>query len=291
MDDRDEERDWPAYNERLVKRGEFFLSPDFVDTWDEEVAAMNAGKPGRPFEFPESFIEFMAVWYTFFQLPYRQLEGAARQLAEFLPLPKAADYTTLWTRIRALDLEVQLPAQTDGPVVAAVDSTGVKVTNRSEWLRRKHGTERRGWLKVHVAVDADSGELLSLEVTDETTHDSAVFEDLVADVELEDCLADGAYDTEAIFEYLMEERGLDPPGVKVRENASPGGLSPRAFAVREQQRTDWKENHDYGQRWAAETLFSGVKGRFGERVRATSPAGARQEVERQFALYSLVAAL
>ena len=45
-DDRDRERDWPASNEQLVRRSEFYLSPDFVDRWDEKVARMNAGKPG-----------------------------------------------------------------------------------------------------------------------------------------------------------------------------------------------------------------------------------------------------
>ena len=67
-------RDWYIYNECLVKRGEFYLSFDFVDQWDDELAQMNAGKPGRPFQYPESFIECMARIYVFFQLPYRQME-------------------------------------------------------------------------------------------------------------------------------------------------------------------------------------------------------------------------
>ena len=31
-------------------------------------------------------------------------------------------------------------------------------------MREKHGTQRRGWLKVHVAIDVESKRLLSLEV-------------------------------------------------------------------------------------------------------------------------------
>jgi hypothetical protein len=34
-------------------------------------------------------------------------------------------------------------------VVIAVDGTGIKVTNRAEWLRRK----RKGYIKIYVAVD------------------------------------------------------------------------------------------------------------------------------------------
>ncbi|KXB00973.1 hypothetical protein AKJ44_03070, partial [candidate division MSBL1 archaeon SCGC-AAA261F17] len=91
-------RDWREYNEELVKRGEFYLSPDFLDSWDEELERMNGDKVGRPYEYPESFIQFAALWYEFFHLPYRQLEGALRKLGELLPELKVADYTRLYRR-------------------------------------------------------------------------------------------------------------------------------------------------------------------------------------------------
>jgi len=43
-------RDWSKYNERLVRRGEFYLSFDLLDKWDEVFYTMNEGKPGRPFQ-------------------------------------------------------------------------------------------------------------------------------------------------------------------------------------------------------------------------------------------------
>jgi hypothetical protein len=47
--------------------------------------------------------------------------------------------------------------------VIAVDSTGIKVTNRGEWMRRK----RKGYIKIHVAVDTRTKQVVSLEVSDE----------------------------------------------------------------------------------------------------------------------------
>ena len=41
-------------------------------------------------------------------------------------------------------------------------------------MHEKHGTQRRGWLKVHVAVDVESKRLLSLEVTEENISDGEV---------------------------------------------------------------------------------------------------------------------
>jgi len=101
-------RNWSIYNERLVKRGEFYLSLDFINQWDELIAVMNAGKRGRPFQYPEHFIAWMACIHVFLQLPYRQMEGFARKLTEFIPGLRAADYTTLFRRIQRLDLSLSV---------------------------------------------------------------------------------------------------------------------------------------------------------------------------------------
>ena len=76
-----------------------YLSLDFVENWDNELEEMNNNKKGRPYEFPEQFIKFMASVYIIFGMPYRQMEGFARKLSELIPSLKAADYTTLQKRI------------------------------------------------------------------------------------------------------------------------------------------------------------------------------------------------
>ncbi|KXB02149.1 hypothetical protein AKJ44_01305 [candidate division MSBL1 archaeon SCGC-AAA261F17] len=209
-----------------------------------------------------------------------------RKLGELLPELKVADYTRLYRRIR--DLEIEIPKSSD-KIVVAVDSTGVKVTNRGEWMRKTHRGERRGWIKVHIAVDVENKRLLSIEVTDEKTKDSKMFEPLVEDLNLKDCLGDGGYDDKEVFE-ILEKKGLDPPGIKLRKDAKVG-LSPRGQAAKEFQELgyeEWKKKHEYGKRWAVEGFFSAVKRCFGETVRAASPAGMVREAKRKFGLYNLV---
>lgn len=282
-------RNWDIYNEKLVKRGEFYISFEFLGSWDRELKRMNKGKKGKPFEYPETFVQFSALWYTLFHLPYRQLEGALRKLSSFLPKLKAADYSTLWHRITKLTIEI--PEQCDDEIVVAVDSSGIKVTNRGEWMRKNwKGKEIKGWIKVHIAVDVETKELVSIEVTDEKVGDCKMLEPLLKDVKIKDALLDGAYDTENAFEFFRR-KGVDPPGIKISENASPKGLSDRAFAVREFQKLGyekWKRKHRYGKRWAAEGFFSAVKRCFGESVRATSFDGMIKEVRREFLFYNML---
>jgi len=54
-------RDWKGYNEALVKRGLILLDLDFVAGWSRELKAMNDGKEGGRYHYPESFIKLLAV--------------------------------------------------------------------------------------------------------------------------------------------------------------------------------------------------------------------------------------
>ncbi len=38
----------------------------------------------------------------------------------------------------------------------AIDSTGIKMTNSGDWIRYKHGTPRRRFIKLHADVDINS---------------------------------------------------------------------------------------------------------------------------------------
>jgi hypothetical protein len=59
----------------LVKRGWFYLITDFVSNWDKELKKIKKHKNGRPYRYPEAFIQFNGLAYAFLHLPYRPLEG------------------------------------------------------------------------------------------------------------------------------------------------------------------------------------------------------------------------
>ena len=84
-------------------------------------------------------------------------------MSGFVPGLKSANYTTLWQRIADLELNISIP---DNEIVVAVDSTGMKVTSRGDWMREKHGVERKGWIKVHIVVDVETRRPITFEITD-----------------------------------------------------------------------------------------------------------------------------
>ncbi len=85
------------------------------------------------------------------RIPYRQTEGIARKLLGALGL-KIPNFRTLHYRFTTSDIDLSnFPDLEELPddFVIILDSTGVKVTNRGKWLRKKRGKKRKEWIKLH----------------------------------------------------------------------------------------------------------------------------------------------
>jgi hypothetical protein len=95
-----------------------------------------------------------------FGLALRQTEGLIGSVIALLGLDLAVpDHSTLSRRAKTLKVP-PLRRAGSGPLHLLVDSTGLKLGGAGEWLVEKHGTSRRrSWRKLHIGVDADSGEM------------------------------------------------------------------------------------------------------------------------------------
>ena len=296
----EDKRDWREYNERLVKRGEMYLSLDFLKSWAEDLEKMNAGKVGAPYEYPEPFMTFLGFIHIMLGIDYRGLEGFARGLTRFAPVA-VADYSTICRRVNALKLEITetLLDREGEDVVISLDSSGIKVSNRGEWMRKKWKVHR-GWIKVHLAVDKDGKQCVAIEVTDESVGDQNEFKPLVKKARrnihakggrVVQANADGIYDTRDNFNTL-DEMGVTP-GIRIRENASTRakGCPLRKKHVCEYRQLGykkWRKKYGYGFRWRAEGNLSAVKRLAGEYVTAAKKTNMYKEVAMKFLFYNSI---
>lgn len=176
---------WSVYNQSLVRRGEILIGFDVINNWDAELKEMNKDKVGEPFHYPNTFLLLLGYAKAYFHLPYRQTEGITYGHAKG-KVPSIPDYTTINRRINRLDIKIK---DTDSKefedeyIIIAIDSTGIKVTNRGQWMRDKWNIKRKGYLKIHIAVNVKSKEILSIKVTDdEHVHDSKALPELVENI-------------------------------------------------------------------------------------------------------------
>ena len=285
---------WNKYNESLVKRGEVLLDFDVIDNWHIELDEMNKDKKGRKFVYPNSFIELLGYMRVYFHLPYRQTEGVVRERASST-LPSIPDYSNISRRINRLDININNKNNNnnDDYFVIAVDSTGIKVANRGEWIRHKWNV-KRGYLKIHVAVDIKKRKIISLDVTSEQVHDGKVLSELIDDITInqnktvESVIADGSYDSNRNFQ-LLSFKGIRP-AIKVRKNSiyrkTNHYLRNKAVQSQKTDQQQWKDSVIYGKRWIVETIFSCIKRMFGEYVTAIRFENMVKEIMLKVSLYN-----
>jgi len=113
-----------------------------------------------------------------FRLAYRQAEGLIGSVIGLLGLSlRVPDHTTLSRR--AATLEVPRPGSADAgaggePMHLLVDSTGLKLCGKGEWLFEKHGTAtRRSWRMLHWGVDVGTGRIMTSTLTPKDVDDAS----------------------------------------------------------------------------------------------------------------------
>lgn len=291
---------WSEYNESLVKRGEMLFDSGFLQNWRAELKKMNKGKEGPHYRYPNSLISLLATVHIYL-LPYRQLEGFLRTMSIHIKKLKEVvpDFTTIWWRVvrMKINLDPKINPEKDNDIVIAVDSTGIKVTNRGEWILGKWKKKRRirkGFIKIHVAVDTKTKKIVSMSVTKEDVHDGKMLKELVDDVsknyDIKKVLADGGYDSKDNFRQLDEMKVI--PVIKVRKNSSVNNNAkciPRKLSVIQQLKdlNRWKKRHGYGMRWMAESAFSSIKRTFGEHVSSVKWNSIVNELMLKASIYNL----
>ena len=130
-----------------------------------------------------------------------------------------------------------------------------------EWARKKHGEKRRVWRKLHVSVDAGTGEILSHALTDSDTSDAAMAGQLVADAggRIRTVIGDGAYYGDPVTTAIRAARPprsppkivVPPPRTAIPPPGTPHGgteAERHAAEIAAQGRIAWQNRNGYGKR-------------------------------------------
>jgi transposase len=286
---------WAEYDRGLVERGDvrLWISQEAIAAWTPPRRQTRGGQAS----FSDLAIETVLTLAAVFRLALRQAEGFARSIMALMGLDLAVpDHTTLVRRRRTVPVEMNAPGRT-GPVDLVLDSTGLTFCGPGEWDRLKHGEKRRSWRKLHIGVDASTGEVLAHELSDSDTSDAAMAGPLVAHAggRIRSVIADGAYDGAPVYEAIRSARPpRSPPKIVIPPRApsipSPGAAhggterERHASQIAEHGRIAWQKAQGYGRRSLVETAISRLKGRGGDRLTARSLASQRKEIATRIAV-------
>ena len=271
-------RNWSEYNAALVKRGSLtlWLSDEVIAQWKN---AQKTGKPGASKTYSDLAIQTLLTFKVLYGLALRQTIGFAESIFELMGVSVDLPvHTTLSRRQKTLAIELPtLPASGSRHVV--VDSTGIKVYGEGEWKTRQHGvSKRRTWLKLHLGVDEQTGEILGAVVTTNKISDGEMLPDLLDQIpdDIDQVSADGAYDSSYCYDAI-DERGATaaiPPRKDAKiwfhgnRKGAPHPRDENLRAIRQKGRSAWKDDINYHRRSLSETMMYRVKTLFTGEVSA-----------------------
>ena len=117
-----------------------------------------------------------------------------------------------------------------------MDSTGLKLCGPGEWLIEKHGTKtRRSWRKLHLGVDADTGQIVAATLTTHDVDDGSQAGPLLDQVAgpVASFTGDGAYDQDGVYASVAERHPEAAVVVPPRATAVPSQTAESAPTQRD----------------------------------------------------------
>ena len=278
---------WRQYDAALRQRGSLtvWFTDEAIAGWRAQPRTTPGGQP----DYSPLAIETASTLRAVFGLPLRQTEGLISSIIRLLGLELSIpDHTTLCRRAETLQV-VPRPSVGAGPVHLLVDSTGLKLSGAGEWLVEKHGAKaRRSWRKLHIGVDADTGQIVATQLTTNDVDDGSQVGPLLDQVSgpVASFAGDGAYDRDDVYSAVIErhadaavivttafQRSAERDGRDRTDAARP------ASAVHCRARSHgWQKASGYNRRALVEANISRYKRVIGDALRSHTDGRQATEV-------------
>jgi hypothetical protein len=289
-------KSWHDYNESLVERGLVLIDVSFLKSANDEIKKLNKSKVGAPFQYPHSYIEFVAFLKVGFKIPYRTVQGIVRGLSEYLRIEEMH-----FTHIRRSILKIKPSVRNlgfegeddDKPITLIVDASGLTISKKGDYIEDKWIREKKEFVKLHIAVDEKSKKVVSFRITKGNVHDTKKFGPLVKESakrhDVDKVYGDKAYDNRKNFNILDDMNA--EPAISIRKNASTRSKGcplrrDEVFLVKKLGYEGWKQLKDTGRRWIAEIVFSSIKRVLGEDLLSKKFSAQKVEAGLKVMLYN-----
>jgi hypothetical protein len=269
---------WATYDASLRQRGSLtvWFTDEAITAWQ---AVPRTTRGGQRWYSPLAILTALTL-RTVFRLALRQTEGLIGSIISLLGLTLAVpDHSTLSRRAETMEVPPPRSSSSIGgeALHLLVDSTGLKLCGAGEWLAEKHGTKtRRSWRKLHIGMDAGSGEIVAATLTTNDVDDASQVGPLLDQLEAPAAsfIGDGAYDQDSLYRVVIDR---DPEALVIVPPRATAVLSETATAptqrdrhlqcIADKGRIGWQKASGYSARSRVEAAIGRYKQVIGDGLR------------------------
>ncbi len=277
-----------AYDAALRQRGSLtvWFTEEAIAGW---CAALRASPGGQPWYSPLAILTALTL-HAVFRLALRQTEGLIGSIIGLLGLAlRVPDHSTLSRRAKTLEVPHPRPHRDGEALHLLVDSTGLRLCVAGEWLLEKHGTKvRRSWRKLHIGLDAGSGQIATASLMAKQVNDGAEVGSLLDQITsvVASFTGDGGYDQDRVYARVAERHPEAAVIVPPRATAVPSETAETAPTQRDGHlkhtaghgRMAWQKVSGYTTRARAEAAIGRFKQVIGDGLRSRTDEHRATEV-------------
>lgn len=279
-------QDWTAYN--AAQTNEARRLPELLHALCQGIVQPPQGK-GRP-RLPLADVVFCAVIKVYSTVSGRRAVGDLGECHARGFIAKVPHYNSTFNYLESPALTPILKAlieESAAPLKAAesqfaVDASGFSTCRFERWYDAKYGRERsaRKWVKAHLMCGTATHIVTSVEITESDAHDAPylppLLEATAGRFDVAEVSGDKAYLSKRNLAAIAGAGAT--PYIPFKANSKGAGpeLWRRLFHFYMLHRETFLRH--YHRRSNAETVFSMIKGKFGDAVRSKSPVAQVNEV-------------
>jgi Transposase DDE domain len=288
---------WATYDASLRQRGSLtvWLTDEAITAWQ---AVPRTTRGGQRWYSPLAILTALTL-RAVFRLALRQTEGLIGSIISLLGLTVAVpDHSTLSRRAETLDVPRPRSGSSMGgeALHLLVDSTGLQLCGAGEWLVEKHGIKtRRSWRKLHIGIDANTGDIVAATLTTNDVDDASQVGPLLDQMEgpVVSFPGDGACDQDSVDRTVLDRDPETAIIVPPRATAVPSETAEteptqrdrHLQCIAEKGRMGWQKLSGYNKRSRVEAAIGRYKQLIGDGLRFHKDQ--RRTTEVSVAIYVL----
>jgi hypothetical protein len=103
----------------------------FLKSANVEIKKMNQGKVGAPFQYSDSYIQFLAFLKIGLKIPYRTVQGTLRGLSDYVKIVEGMHFTHMRRRILKVKPSIEeMDFENEEPITLVVDASGLLTVSK-----------------------------------------------------------------------------------------------------------------------------------------------------------------
>jgi len=303
-----DKRDWKGYENKLIegkrKLVEFFLKKPTKEELETELAEMNEGKVGRPFEIPDSILNFSEFFKHRFSIDDRtEVLFISSLLNSILGTCREFDHSAIVKRRTNLEFDLPFkisPERLDGKTLY-FDGMCLRV-GRGGYYRSKRYHTKVKYLRIGLFTD-DKGKVIDFVIGDEHDAEVNMIREKMPQIKRSKSKAmviDGAGSAKDIITDLTKNRikpiipvseavvnsmkNKPPPNVCIKKKEYEEIVWEK-YVKEQDDYEKWRKATNYSSRWVfSEGKISSFKRMFGEEAVSRTQKALHDEICIKFML-------